>query len=64
MQKALSRQKKELEKATVILQDKVYIIDIGVSCCGNIELPKRPKRKDDETDEHLRFHLAARVASK
>ena len=31
---------------------QVYIIDIGVSCCGNIELPKRPKREDDETDEH------------
>ncbi|EFE91630.1 hypothetical protein GCWU000341_01799 [Oribacterium sp. oral taxon 078 str. F0262] len=37
--------------ATISL-DEVYIIDIGVSCCGNIELPKRPKREDDETDEH------------
>lgn len=44
---------KELyEKWATILQDEVYIMDIGVSCCGNIELPKRPKRKDDETDEH------------
>lgn len=44
---------KELyEKWATISPDGVYIIDIGVSCCGNIELPKRPKREDDETDEH------------
>ena len=44
---------KELyEKWATISQDGVYIIDIGVSCCGNIELPKRPERKDGETDEH------------
>jgi len=44
---------KELyEKWATISPDAVYIIDIGVSCCGNIELPKRPKREDDETDEH------------
>ena len=40
------------EKWATISPDEVYIIDIGVSCCGNIELPKRPKREDDETDEH------------
>lgn len=39
-------------KWKTISPDEVYIIDIGVSCCGNIELPKRPKRDDDETDEH------------
>lgn len=39
-------------KWETILPDTIYIIDIGVSCCGNIELPQRPKRKDDETDEH------------
>jgi len=39
-------------KWATISPDKNYIIDIGVSCCGNIELPKRPKRKDEETDEH------------
>lgn len=39
-------------KWVTISPDEVYIIDIGVSCCGNIELPKRPKREDDETDEH------------
>ena len=39
-------------KWATVSPDEVYIIDIGVSCCGNIELPKRPKREDDETDEH------------
>lgn len=39
-------------KWETISSDEVYIIDIGVSCCGNIELPKRPQREDDETDEH------------
>lgn len=39
-------------KWATISPDEIYTIDIGVSCCGNIELPKRPKRKDDETDEH------------
>lgn len=44
---------KELyEKWITISPDEEYIIDIGVSCCGNIELPKRPKREDDETDKH------------
>ena len=39
-------------KWATISPDEVYIIDIGVSCCGSIELPKRPKREDDESDEH------------
>ena len=39
-------------KWATISPDAIYIIDIGVSCCGNVELPKRPDRKDDETDEH------------
>ena len=39
-------------KWATISPDAIYVIDIGVSCCGNIELPKRPDRKDDETDEH------------
>lgn len=37
---------------STILPDNIYIIDIGVSCCGNIELPKRPQRNDHESDEH------------
>lgn len=40
------------EKWTDILPEALYIIDIAVSCCGNVELPKRPKQKDDETQEH------------
>ncbi len=39
-------------KWATILPDATYIIDIGVSCCGDIELPKRPNREKDETDEH------------
>lgn len=39
-------------KWATISPDEVYIIDIGVSCCGKIELPKRPKQEDYETDEH------------
>lgn len=35
-----------------ILPDTTYIVDIGVSCCGNVELPQRPKRNENETDEH------------
>lgn len=40
------------EKWPTILPDMIYLIDIGVSCCGNIELPVRPPRKNDESDEH------------
>lgn len=39
-------------KWATISPDATYVIDIGVSCCGNIELPKRPDRKDGEADEH------------
>lgn len=39
-------------KWATISPDEVYIIDIGVSCCGKIELQKRPKQEDYETDEH------------
>lgn len=39
-------------KWPTISPDEIYIIDIGVSCCGNIELPKRPNRQDNETNEH------------
>lgn len=39
-------------KWATILPDNIYIIDVGVSCCGGIELPKRPKREENETDEH------------
>ena len=39
-------------KWATISPDEIYIIDIGVSCCGGVELPKRPKRNDNETDEH------------
>lgn len=39
-------------KWATISPDAIFIIDIGVSCCGNVQLPKRPDRKDDETDEH------------
>lgn len=40
------------EKWTTIASDEFYTVDIGVSCCGNTELPKRPRREEDETDEH------------
>ena len=39
-------------KWTSIQEDDIYVIDIGVSCCGNIELPKRPQQNNAETDEH------------
>lgn len=42
-------------KWETISVDTIYIIDIGVSCCGNIELPKRPDRQKDETDEHYQL---------
>ena len=35
-----------------IKPDDIYVIDIGVSCCGNIELPKKPQLKGGETYEH------------
>lgn len=39
-------------KWTTISPDSTYVIDISVSCCGNIELPKRPRREKDESDAH------------
>lgn len=39
-------------KWNTIENDTVYLVDIGVSCCGNIKLPDRPKREKHETDEH------------
>lgn len=35
-----------------IEDNQVYLIDIGVSCCGNVELPDYPIRKEEESDEH------------
>ncbi|WP_311650229.1 S8 family peptidase [Selenomonas artemidis] len=40
------------EKWHTIVQEMIYIVDVGMSCCGSIELPERPKRNDNETDEH------------
>jgi len=42
-------------KWATITTDTVYFVDIGVSCCGNIELPKRPQRDENEVDEH--YHI-------
>ena len=39
-------------KWSTIEDNSVYLIDIGVSCCGNIELPDQPQRDKEETDEH------------
>lgn len=39
-------------KWATILPDAEYIIEVGVNCSGNNELPKRPKREESETDEH------------
>lgn len=33
-----------------IAEDSMYCIDIGISCCGNIKLPDRPFRDEQETD--------------
>lgn len=40
------------QKWFTIDDDLILLIDIGVSCCGDIELPKRPMRETDETEEH------------
>lgn len=40
-----------------ILDDKEYFVDIGVSCSGNIELPKQPQRNSEESDEHYENRL-------
>lgn len=39
-------------KWATISADSTYFIDIGISCCGNIQLPDRPSRTKQETDEH------------
>lgn len=39
-------------KWATISADKVYLIDIGISCCGNIALPDRPLRQRNETNAH------------
>lgn len=36
-----------------IAPEQTYIIDIGVSCCGGIELPKCPTQNDGESEEHF-----------
>lgn len=46
------------EKWATIDDNTVYIIDIGVGCSGNIELPDMPKRNKDETDEHYNQRIA------
>ena len=51
------------EKWHTIVQEMIYIVDVGMSCCGSIELPERPKRNDNETDamthwkHNTEFHL-------
>lgn len=44
-------------KWSSIDDDQVYLIDIGVSCCGNVELPKQPQKKSDEDYEHYADRL-------
>ena len=39
-------------KWNTISPDSIYVVDIGISCCGNIQLPDRPNRNKKETDEH------------
>lgn len=39
-------------KWSTISKDTLYLVDVGISCCGNIELPKRPNRDNNETDDH------------
>lgn len=38
-------------KWATISADSTYFIDIGISCCGNIQLPDRPSRTKQETDQ-------------
>lgn len=40
------------EKWDTIQPNNLYFIDIGVSCCGNIELPDKPRKEKNETDDH------------
>lgn len=39
-------------KWATIEADTQYLVDIGVSCCGDIELPDRPSRNDGEDITH------------
>ena len=39
------------DKWDKILPESFYVIDLGISCCGNITLPARPQILDKETDE-------------
>lgn len=39
-------------KWSEIVDNHIYLIDIGVSCSGNVKLPDKPKRKDNETNDH------------
>ena len=39
-------------KWAAIESDTQYLVDIGVSCCGDIELPDRPSHNDGE-DKHI-----------
>lgn len=40
------------QKWATIDDSVVYLIDVGVGCSGNIELPDMPKRNEDESDDH------------
>lgn len=40
-------------KWSTISSDLIYIVDIGISCCGNVKLPDPPKQKVNKTDEHF-----------
>lgn len=41
-----------------IVPEQTYIIDIGVSCCGGIELPKCPAQNEGESEEHYSQRLS------
>ena len=41
-----------------IVPEQTYIIDIGVSCCGGIELPKCPVQNEGESEEHYSQRLS------
>lgn len=45
------------DKWSAIVPDQTYIIDIGVSCCGGVELPKQPKQDNDESDDHYSVRM-------
>lgn len=41
------------EKWASINPEDIFCVDIGVSCTGGSELPDKPDRDDDETEEHF-----------